>query len=224
MQSYRIIEHQNKIYEFNATLTDERAGLLQSLLERTKPEPYRHEWHELIASQFRYPVPVGVNYSARFRPPGSMKNVFYSSREVETTLFEHAFHFLKFRLGMKKLAKTGQRTLFSVFFVSDVPITDVSHDPAIEAIMDPNHYAASHAYVATHPDVRVIQYPSCRDPRQRSNFATRDIECLRKEIEQSQTISFAYHKKDHSIHWIENKMTIGWPQFALQRQTPRTLS
>jgi len=114
MESYRIVEHQNKIYEFNATSTDERAELLQSLIERTKPEPYFHEWHELIASPFRYPTPIGVNHGARFRPPGSMRNVLYSSKEAETALFEHAYHFLKFRLGMKKLAKTGQRTLFSI--------------------------------------------------------------------------------------------------------------
>ncbi|MGK5083846.1 RES family NAD+ phosphorylase [Bdellovibrionota bacterium FG-1] len=221
MQSYRIVEHQNRIYEFNATSTDTRAELLQSLLERTKPEPYYHEWHELIATQFRYPVPVGVNYAARFRPPGSLKNVFYSSQEIETTLYEHAYHFLKFRLGMKKLAKTSQRTLVSVHFTAHAPIMDLSQHSNIKAITNPKSYEASHAYVATHPETKVIQYPSCRDPQRRPNFATRDITCLQKTIEHSQTISLAYQKKTHSIHWIENNVTISWSQFALT-EPPRS--
>ncbi len=213
MESYRIVEHQNRIYEYNATSTEVRAELLQSLLERTKPEPYSYEWHELIATPFRYPLPVGLNYAARFRPPGSMKNVLYSSQEVETTLYEHAFHFLKFRLGMKRLAKTGQRTIFSVRFVKNAPVTDISQRSDVTEICDPSGYESSHAFVAANPDVGIIQYPSCRDPKRRSCFATRDIKFFEKEIGNSSPISFYFQKKKHSIHWIENGLTITWSEF-----------
>ncbi len=113
MNLWRVVEHQHKIYEYKVTTTDRRAELLKEMVEKTKPDPYAHQWHELIATPFRYPVPVGAEYAARFKPVGMMKNVFYGAGIEQTCLYEHAYWFFKLRLGMSKGRKTAPALLVS---------------------------------------------------------------------------------------------------------------
>jgi hypothetical protein len=210
---YRIVEHQSKTYEYNATTTPERAQILESLINKTKPDPYFAEWHDLIATQFRYPLPVLPPYQARFRPPNSMTNVFYASEQIETSQHENAFHFLRFRLGLKKTKKTGQRTLFSVKVISE-NLIDITENADIKKIMDPNQYAASHEFIVKHPSIQVIRYPSCRDPEKRHNVAVREIIALEKKLQSEETISFSYDRRNHEILWIESGVRVAWSLFA----------
>ena len=209
---WRVVEHQNRIYEYNATSTESRAERLKRLIEKTKPEPYFYDWHELIASQFRYPLPVALAYQARFRPPGSMKNVFYASQEIQTCLAEHAYYFMRLRRGLKKVKETGQRTLFSTKFVKGVRVTDLTSHPRIQQMTDPNDYSASHQYVNENSQVTVIQYPSCRDPERRPNFAVREIKALEKTIEREKTISFAFDRKKETMYWIEENYRVSFSE------------
>lgn len=210
---FRIVEHQSKTYEYNATTTPERAQILASLINKTKPDPYFTEWHDLVATPFRYPLPVLPPYQARFRPPNSMTNVFYASEQIETSQHEYAFHFLRFRLGLKKTKKTGQRTLFSVKVIAE-NMDDITEHADIKKIMDPIQYAASHEFIAQHPKIQVIRYPSCRDPERRHNVAVREISALEKKLQSEETISFSYDRRNHEILWIESGVRIAWGLFA----------
>ena len=66
---FRVIEDQASVYGYKATEDQEEAIQLEVLIELTKPKLNFSEWDTLIATQFRYPLPVGESYSARFRPP-----------------------------------------------------------------------------------------------------------------------------------------------------------
>jgi hypothetical protein len=208
------VEKQSVIYEYNATSTNDRAEILQELINRTKPEPYYSEWHDLIATQFRYPLPVGLKYQARFRPPHSMANVLYASELKTTAQYEHSYHFLKFRLGLKKTKRTGQRTLFSIKVLQGIYIDDLSNHPDLAALTDPNDYTASHRYVQENPSSQVIRYPSCRDPERRCNIAVRDISALDKQAHSEQILSFSYDRKKHAVTWLDTGLQIPWNLFV----------
>lgn len=212
---FRIVERQVVTYEYNATSTRENAELLEQLINRTKPEPYHAEWHDLIATPFRYPLPVPLNFAARFRSPNSMTNVLYSSKEEVTAYYEHAYYFLRFRLGLKNVRRTGQRTIFGIKILNPDDVTDISAHPDISEIIDTNDYSASYRYVEKNPNVKVICYPSCRDPERRHNFAVRDINALDKKILFERTISFSYDNTDHSMEWIDTGLRISASTFGL---------
>ncbi len=214
---HRIVERQVVTYEYKATSSTENAEILEQLINRTKPAPYHAEWHDLIATPFRYSLPVPSNYQARFRPQNSMTNILYASQVDITAYFEHAYHFLRFRLGMKKIKKTGQRTIFGIKILREEDIQDIAHHPHIDSIMNPSDYSSSHSYVVDNPGVKIIRYPSCRDPEHRLNYAIRDITTLEKKILFEHTISFAYNSKQHSMEWIELKLNIPWSLFEPAR-------
>lgn len=225
MDIWRVVELQTRIYEFNATSTDRRAEILRKLLEDTKPQPYLHEWHELIASQFRYPLPVPSRYQARFRPAGSFQNVYFAAKEVPTSLFEHAYYFLRLRKGMKKAKRSGQRTLFAARLIPSAQIADVSGRQDVAALTDPSNYLASHQFVQQNPTVKVIRYPSCRDPDRRPCYAVRDIQQLEKSIERETTISFSYDPARLRISWQEPRIQVdGSLYFPRPTQKPRRRS
>jgi hypothetical protein len=206
MQIWRVIEHQGRMYESHATTTNERAELLRQLIESTKPIPYESQWHELIATPFRYPVPVQI--AARFRPKGSNRNILYAAQKEETALYEHAYYYFKLRRGMKKLKRVSQRTLFAASLIESAKIRDVTNDPKVAALTDPNDWAESHRFVQSNPNLAVIKYPSCRDPQRHPNFAVLDINQLKKAVDKEQVISYSHDLKAGTLHWKRFNLTI----------------
>lgn len=210
MEYLRVVEAQTPLYEYNVTTSTEHAEALQELIESEKPKKYAFEWHELIATPFRYHLPVGVKYGARFRPPGSKTNILYASEELRTALYEHAFHFCKFRIGMnpKTLDKSAERSVFGFNLITEPTIEDVSNRTDILKIMDKFDYKCSHEFIEANPLLKVIRYPSCRDTKAGHNIAVREIKQCEKDINSEKRISFVFDPKGWKISWIEPAIEI----------------
>ncbi len=214
LEAYRIVESQSRLYAEQATSSYEKALYLETVLELTKPTLPARGWHPLLATPFRYPLPVAPMYQARFRPPYFPKNVFYASKETRTVLYEHAFHYLQERAHLSgALREAGQRTLFSLFIMSS-SILAIHGEKNLSTLMSRTDYGPSHAYIASHPDAEVISYPSCRDPQQGDNFAVFDIHCLAKYIGSQETASFYFDPKTLSILWMDRQLRISWAEVA----------
>jgi len=213
IEACRIVESQSRLYAEQATSSYEKALYLESILEDTKPKLPAKGWRPLIATPFRYPVPITPGYQARFRPPFFAKNVLYASRELRTTLYEHAYHFLRERIHLNGIRETGLRTAFTLFITSP-RVTDLRKHKALPKIMDRRDYAASHAFIQTHPDSKVILYPSCRDPRHGDNFAVLDIHCLARHIGKQETLSFYFEPDSSSLVWMESGLRISWQEIS----------
>lgn len=209
-EAFRVVEHQSRLYPFRAARSAEKAAYLASLLEATKPQQPYAEWHPLIATPFRYPLPVQPKYAARFRPPYGLRNVLYCSREPIAALYEHAYHFLKERMHLADLRESGQRTIFSLFIVDDALIADVRERSDVAAIMARDSYDASHEFVKSVPDAQAILYPSCRDPERRANYAALDITALHGDIGEERTLSFYFDQPGGSLFWTDAALKIPW--------------
>jgi hypothetical protein len=209
----RIVESQSRLYAEQATSTYEKALYLESILEETKPKLPAKGWHPLIATPFRYPLPVSPTYQARFRPPFFPKNVLYASRELRTALYEHAYHFLRERVHLKGVRETGQRSAFALFITSS-HITDLRQHEAIAQLMNRRDYTPSHAYIQAHPEAQALLYPSCRDPRRGDNFAVLDIHALAKHIGTQETLSYFFEPAHPSIVWMDYGLRITWKEVS----------
>ncbi len=206
----RIVARQAALSSYKATQNEERALQLELLIENTKPKNLYSAWHPLIATPFRYGPPL---LQGRFRPSYG-KNVFYGSLVEETALYEHAYHFMKQRIHLKKMkTETGVRTLFWV----DVKGNNAIHvknyfDSAL--IMDKNDYSHSHQFILSHPHATLIMYPSCRDPKNGDNAAVLDIERLGKNLKWESSIKFFYDNKTRKISWLDYDLHIQWEQLS----------
>lgn len=203
----RIIEDQTKLYSYNVTKDEKLAIQLESLFERSKPTNLYASWHPLIATPFRYPPPLN---NARFRPPFG-KNIFYGSSAEETSLYEHAYHFMKERIHLKISPSTGARTIF-VVAANELNATKIIHENNFTAIMDKNDYSTSHQFIINHPKTTYIIYPSCRDPQQRDNAAILDINLLEKNPKWESSIKYFYDNSKKIIRWIDYQLAISWNQ------------
>lgn len=210
IEAYRIVESQSQIYSYLTTSSAENAEYIESFLEETKPARPNDEWHMLLVSPFRYPLPVPPMYQARFRPPFYARNVLYCSEKVPTALHEHAYHFLKERIHLDGVKEAGERTVFSLF-IHDGDIIDIRTHPDINAIMDKRDYAKSHSYIHSNPDTKVLCYPSCREPEKGPNYAAFEISSLEKVIGTEKLMSFYFDQRTQSITW---KVT--WDDFNLK--------
>lgn len=210
----RIVESQSRLYAQQATSSYEHALYIESLLETTKPSLTGKGWHPLIATPFRYALPVPEIYRARFRPAFYSKNVLYACREYRTALYEHAFHFLHERIHLNKAIRDrGQRTIFSLSITSP-QITDIRTDPNIQKIMDRHDYGPSHEYLLAHPEVQVILYPSCRDPQHGECYAVFDIHCLAPGIGTERTLSYSFEPDKKAVIWMDDSLQIKWDEVS----------
>lgn len=204
----RIDNHKSNLSSYKATEQENRAQQLELLIEISMPPNNNPTWHPLIAKPFRYPPPQ-PQHQARFRPAYG-KNVFYGSTTQETALYEYSFHFMKQRVNMKHHAPdSGLRTIFIVS-ANEFNSIDVSSDPNLADIMDKNDYSASHDFVRNHPRTTFIRYPSCRDPRNRTNIAILDINHLEKNPNWETSIKYFYDYNTQTISWIDYKLHINW--------------
>lgn len=213
LEVHRIVESQSRLYAEQATSSYEKALYLESILEQTKPPLPAEGWHPLIATPFRYPLPVAPAYQARFRPPFSARNVLYASREFRSILYEHAYHYLRERAHLKAIRESGQRTAFTLW-ISWPRITDLRKEKTLRTIMDRRDYAPSHAWIRAHPEAVVLLYPSCRDPQQGDNFAVFDVQALARHIGRQENISFYFDPKDPSIVWMDYGLRITWKEVS----------
>ncbi len=218
---WRIAEEQVASSLQNNLDADEgEIDFLESLVAETKPEKTLERkfiqmgYHYLIYSQFRYPPPVPSQYQARFKPPFHMNNVFYCSKETDTSLHEYAYHWMRQRLHLKKLKRRAEpRTLFSVKF-SDDHMTDLTMHPNLANIMDKTDYSASHAFVKAKRCSSIL-YPSVRYEGG-LNVAVNDIELLSKLPSTRENIWLIFESKIQAcqIRMDKLKVTILWSQVS----------
>ncbi|MHB2025954.1 MAG: hypothetical protein ACYCPQ_04880 [Elusimicrobiota bacterium] len=70
--------------------------------------------------------------------------------------------------------------------------------------MDRRNYSASHADILENPNIKAVQYPSCRDPKNRPNFAILEIASLDKQIDEERVMSFYFDPPQRLIRWLED--------------------
>lgn len=205
----RIVQFQEHLYAYEATSSPENALELEALLEAHKPAAPYGKWHPLIAAPFRYHLPVKPNFEARFKSPYSDIRVLYCAKEVRTTMYEHAYYFMRERIHLSPGDEAGARTLFSLY-VNENKVKDILHHPQIKELTNRNSYKASHEYIQKNPEVKGVKYPSCRDPKKGLNYAIFDIKLIEKDIGEELTIQFVYKAGKRSLYWIENGIEIPW--------------
>lgn len=209
IEAHRIVENQSQLYGFRATKSAPKAAYVDSVLEATKPDLLHKEWHRLIATPFRYSLPCPPSRQARFRPAYFDRNILYCSLRSTTVLYEHAYHFLKERIHLTRSRDYGQRTAFTLF-LNEEAVTDIHGHPDIKAIMDRQNYSASHAFIKTKADVKILSYPSCRDSERGPNYAALEITALGKDIGDERTLAFYFDQADQSVFWTDLGLKIYW--------------
>lgn len=199
IQAWRIVENQANLYGFRAAANAEKALYLEDIIETTKPAPLTAGWDKLIAAPFRLPY--------------FNRNILYCSKELLTALYEHAFHYLRERVHLKGIREAGQRTAFTLF-IDPKAVTDIRRRRDAKALTAREDYAASHAYIAKNPAVRVIAYPSCRDPERGLNYAALDINAVGPNTGERRAISFYFDQSQGSILWTDFDLPIRWAEVA----------
>lgn len=116
-------------------------------------------------------------------------------------------------MHLKGLRESGQRTAFTLT-ISPKAITDIRRRRDLKALTARNDYAASHAYIQKNSEVRVIAYPSCRDPKRGPNFAALDIHALGRTTGAHRAISFYFDQSAASILWTDYDLPILWAEVA----------
>jgi RES domain-containing protein len=116
---WRTVEAQHRVSTMKIVDTLEEQGLLETLLEQTKPPipPECRQLHYLLSTPFRYgaPYPSG----SRFRRAGFSSGVFYASTTTAVSVAEAAFHRLLFFADSPDTpwpGNAGEYTVFSVRF------------------------------------------------------------------------------------------------------------
>ena len=216
IEVHRVVEDQAKLTSYRATQDEEKAIQLEILIDLTKPPMPKLGWHDLVATPFRYDLPVMPQFQARFRPPYFSKNVFYSSGIIETALFEYSYHMMRQRIHLqvgKRRVKneTGIRTGFSVD-ADDSAAVGIHSLGNAAAILDKADYSASHTFVKSDPNINFIVYPSVRDPKHRDNMAIMNISFLSPKIKAERQLNFFYDYKKKKVTWIDEKLSIEWNQ------------
>lgn len=211
---YRLVQSQmSSRYSQQATSSNAHADALDKLLEETKPSKIDSRWDILIATQFRYPIPVNPSYAARFRPPHFNRNVWYGSLEKETAFYESSYHFLKQRVHLKDHEERGLRTLF----VSECDLKntlDICNHPDLVQIMDRNSLDKSYEIARSANKHSGILYPSCRDPKKGICAAMFELEPFARDIKTEWIVHFTYDK-DQTLKWYRHRkidLSVKWSE------------
>ena len=202
---FRIVEDQAKLSSYRATQNEDEAVQLELAIELTKPKNRYHEWHDLIATPFRYSPP---HRASRFRATYS-RNVFYGSLFIQTSYYEYTYHFMYERRHLKISTETGKRTLFS----ARVDVTNacyIHQHIDLDKLIHKHDYSHSHQFIETNPHVGMIIYPSCRDPRRGDNAAVLDINLLDKKINHETSTKFFYDNDKQEIFWMDAGLHVSW--------------
>lgn len=215
---HRVVQSQMASrYSQQATSSKESADALDQLLEDSKPPMPSGcaQWDPLIATPFRYPLPVNPQYQARFKPPQFHRNVWYGSEFDVTAFYEASYHFMKERVHLPNHSETGLRTLFVV----DCDLSnslDIRKQSNVKQIMDRHSYTASHQIAQNANGHTGIIYPSCREPQGRMCAAMYELSCFGKAVKSELTVHFEYNQ-NQSITWMRHpsvNLSIAWSQIS----------
>ncbi|SOC35388.1 RES domain-containing protein [Rhizobium subbaraonis] len=175
---WRLVEAQHRVSTLKLVDTLEEQGLLEELLEESKPVPPPEcaGLDYLLATPFRY----GAIYphGSRFRRAGRTPGVFYAAEAVTTALAEMAFYRLLFYAESPQTpypANAADFTAFSASVATDaaLDLTRAPLDRDAAFWTEPTDYAACQALsdAARDAGIAVIRYVSVRDPGRGANVA-----------------------------------------------------
>jgi hypothetical protein len=199
MKLWRTVEDQSE-YALQKVVPGgkEDLGLLEDYADEYKPnkkvvnDANYLGYHYLIYTPFRYPPPIPPEHAARFRPPHSLKNVFYGATDLNTSIIEHAFYFMRERRHLANPTGSGEQRLnFTVNFDAN-GMVDITGLPNIQAIMDRRDRSASNDYIKQNPCESLL-YPSARNPSGKC-VACFEIRKLARNPSSSQRLRFTYDK------------------------------
>lgn len=173
----RVVESQEQIATNSLVNTLEEQGLLEEMLEQSKPlrpqETGRLHW--LLATPFRYPpLPHGSRFGM-----STACGIFYGSANTATALAETAYYRFLFWSGMASAPPTSQlvtqHTTFEALYESARGLK-LHQDPFLEfedELTHPSSYEHTQplGMAAREHGVEVIEFTSARDPDRGLNVA-----------------------------------------------------
>ncbi len=173
----RIVESQEQVATNQIVDNFEEQGVLELLLEQTKPPrpPGTEGLHYLLATPFRYPPLIhGSRFGSRFSP-----SLFYGSHSLATALAESGYYRFLFWFGMSSPPASGrfitQHTVFAASYKtqSGLKLQDVPFSKYESQLTDPEHYTATQALGASMRDngIEAFEYVAARDREHGINVA-----------------------------------------------------
>lgn len=174
---WRVVESQQRISTRQLVDSDAEHGVLEELIEASKPALTPGREFEgldfLLFSPFRYPpLRHGSRFGARHE-----RSLWYGSEALETALAELAYYRLLFFEG-SAAALLPNRIPISAFqaavrSAAAIDLTRPPFDAHREAISSRTVYAETQRLGSEmrSAGVEVVRYPSARDPQRRPNVA-----------------------------------------------------
>lgn len=173
---HRVTDDQQLIATMGLVNSVEEQGVLEELLEETKPK--KPEGHDdlsyLLITPFRYPpLRYGSRFGSTFEP-----SLFYASKHVSTALAETAYYRFVFTSGMKEPFDEPLQVTYSSFTAQIHTNQGVFLDkPPFEKYKD--FITSKMDYQATqmlgsamrNDGVNAFEYISARDPNKGRNIA-----------------------------------------------------
>lgn len=181
----RVVESQEQIATNALVDNFEEQGLLEGMLEQTKPPhpPGTEKLHWLLATPFRYPpLQHGSRFGSRFE--GSL---FYGSLSLSTALAETAYYRFLFWQGMTTQPASKkfltQHTAFNVAYKTDLGAK--LHQPPFNdyevQLTHRSNYTVSQQLGATMrtAGIQAFEFVSARDLDKGTNVALYSAEAIR---------------------------------------------
>jgi hypothetical protein len=175
---WRLVEAQHRISTLKLVDTVEEQGVLEDLIQGTKPvlPAEGAHLHYLLATPFRY----GAAYpkGSRFRRAGLTEGIFYAAAEPHTAVAEIVFYRLLFYAESPDTPwphNAAEYTAFSAAFATrkaiDLAAGKLQRDDALWMHLTDYEPCQRLAELARSANIDVIRYRSVRDPRHGFNLA-----------------------------------------------------
>jgi hypothetical protein len=171
----RVVESQEQVATNSLVDNLEEQGLLENMLENTKPAipSYRADLHYLLATPFRYPpLEFGSRFGTRFEP-----GIFYGSHTLNTAFTETAYYRFLFWRGMNTPPPSRkfvtQHTIFGAKYktscglkLQKAPFSDYE-----SYLTDATDYSATQPLGTAMREfgIEAFQFRSARDPQRGIN-------------------------------------------------------
>jgi len=171
---HRLVESQEQIATAGLVDNMEEQGLLEDLLETTKPANHHTARHYLISTPFRYPpLRHGSRFGGRFEP-----SLFYGSLTLPTALAETAYYRFVFLSGLDMPFKKpilSEHTAFTVKINTQkgLKLQTDAFSCCKELLTSPQNYADTQQLGSTmrKNGIEAFQFLSARDADAGINLA-----------------------------------------------------
>ncbi|WP_367607648.1 RES family NAD+ phosphorylase [Legionella sp. W05-934-2] len=173
---HRVVEDQEKAATLSLVKNIDEQGVLEDLLEQTKPKKPKgyDDLDYLLITPFRYPpLKYGSRFGSSLEP-----SLFYGSLNVSTALAETAYYRFVFMAGMQEPYADTILTRFSSYKVGiktahGIFLNKPPFEPYHHIITSPKYYADTQELGNSmrHAKLEAFQFVSARDPKKGLNIA-----------------------------------------------------